>query len=192
MKPMVWRNAIRDSDLDRTAKLVAYTISTYMNGAGEAFPGKGTIAVGAGLGKGRRAVDHAIDRIEAAGFLEVERSKGRRSFHYRATRPNVAGAAPFNVADDATLEGALNVASHDAQLRTDERPTSQRVQPNVARAATEVEVKASESTTKADERPETARPCDECKEQDAVAPYGELVLCLRCVGRRLAAGVKSL
>jgi DNA-binding transcriptional regulator PaaX len=90
VKPTVWRDAVRDRDLDRAAKLVAFVISTYMNGAGEAWQSKETIAKGAGLGKGRRSVDQAVDRIEAAGFLEVERSKGHRSFRDRATAPNVA------------------------------------------------------------------------------------------------------
>jgi hypothetical protein len=125
LKPMQWRNAIRDSEmLDRTAKLVCFVISTYMNGKGVAYPGKETIARGAGLGKGRRSVDGAIDRAEAAGYLEVTRSKGRRPFRYSATAPNVAGDAPSNLAEDAPLEDATshlataNVARMELQRRS--------------------------------------------------------------------------
>jgi hypothetical protein len=139
---MVWRNAIRDSELDRTAKLVAFVISTYLNGAGTAYPAKDTIARGAGLGSGRRSVDQAVDRIEQAGYLEVTRSKGRRSFFYRATLPNLAADATLNLAGDATLEKGANVASDDSQRRTNEQPTSHGVRSNVARAATEVGSKA--------------------------------------------------
>jgi DNA-binding transcriptional MocR family regulator len=90
VKPIVWREAIADSELDATAKLVAHTISTYMNGAGDSFPGKDSIAKRASLGK--RAVDRAIDRLEAKGYLQVQRSKGRRPNHYWAAVPNrVAG-----------------------------------------------------------------------------------------------------
>lgn len=118
--PARFRNAIRDSELDPTARLVAFTISTYMDSRGLAFPSKATIAAGAGLGKGRRAVDAAVDRLEAAGLVEISRSKGRRSFLYRAS------PATLNRADGATFEDA-NVAPEDAQRRISRRPTSHHV-----------------------------------------------------------------
>jgi hypothetical protein len=73
----VWRDAIRDSDLDRTAKLVAYTLSTYMSAAGKAWPSRATLALGASISD--RAVDGAIGRLVGAGFLLVNRSDGGRS-----------------------------------------------------------------------------------------------------------------
>jgi len=88
-----WRNAVRESDrLDTTAVAVLYTISTYANKHGEAFPGKPLIARGAKLKLDKRnqsrAVDAAILRAEAAGFLTVKRSKGgRRSNRYLLTIP---------------------------------------------------------------------------------------------------------
>lgn len=82
--PAVFRNAIRDSDLDRTAKLVAFTLSTYMDSQGSAFPSKATLAAGASLGRGKRAVDAAIDRLEAHGFIEISRSRGGNSNTYSA------------------------------------------------------------------------------------------------------------
>jgi hypothetical protein len=86
-----WRNAVRDSDLDRTAKLVALVLSTYMDHTGAAWPAKTTIARGASLGrvgqKGNTAVDSAIDRLEAAGLLVVDRRRGRRGFLYGAAIP---------------------------------------------------------------------------------------------------------
>src|SRR5436305_519399 len=91
MKPTRWRDALRDSDLDRTAKLVGFVLSTYMSGKGKAWPAKITIARGAGLGrpeqKGNTAVDNAVDRLEAAGFLDVERRRGRGGFSYQAAIP---------------------------------------------------------------------------------------------------------
>ena len=35
MRTTVWRDAIRDSDLNATAKLVAFVISCYFNSTGE-------------------------------------------------------------------------------------------------------------------------------------------------------------
>jgi hypothetical protein len=54
----------------------------------------------AGL-KSVRTVDYAIRRIEVAGYLAIQRSKGRRLNHYIATTPHrVAGFEEFNPASD--------------------------------------------------------------------------------------------
>lgn len=68
-----WQHAIVDSNLDGTAKLVALVLSRYMNLSGWANPGKARLAAGASLGQGRRAVDEAVKRLEARGFLEPRR-----------------------------------------------------------------------------------------------------------------------
>lgn len=67
---MVWRDAVRDSDLPSTAKLVALVLSTYANGRGDAFPGRATLAGSASLSD--RAVDAAIQRLELAGYLAID------------------------------------------------------------------------------------------------------------------------
>jgi hypothetical protein len=81
-----WRNAVRDSDLDPTAKLVAHTLATYMNSEGFCYPSKRLLA--RGCRKGEVTVDRAIKRLERAGFLFVVRSAGRTSNRYQATLPN--------------------------------------------------------------------------------------------------------
>lgn len=125
---ILWREAIRDSELDRTAKLVAYTISTYMNASGEAFPSKPTIARGASLGQGLRAVDEAVRRLTDAGFLSVRRS---RSLQYTLAFPDThpgAGSNPHGGAGLKRLEHARN----DIETRTDR-------QSNPHRGAGEIE-----------------------------------------------------
>jgi hypothetical protein len=92
MSPVAhWRNALRDSGLDRTAKLVGFVLSTYMDGRMAAWPAKTTLAQGASLGredqKGNTAVDNAIDRLEARGLLVVDRKRGRRGFRYTGVIP---------------------------------------------------------------------------------------------------------
>ncbi len=86
-----WRNALRDSDLDSTAKLVGFVLSTYFDGNGNgAHPSQITLAAGASLStrfKGSTAIAGAIDRLEAAGFIEVERRRGQRGFRYTARIP---------------------------------------------------------------------------------------------------------
>ncbi len=145
MKPTQWRDAIRDSDeLDRTAKLVAFVLSTYMNGSGKAFPSKGTIAAGAGLGSGRRAVDQAIVRLEAAGYLDVQRTKGRTSWRYTATT------------NGATSHALRRSTSHESHS------TSHESTANGARRATESGSKAKESAFQAD--------LERDKEEELLAP----------------------
>lgn len=88
-----WRNVIRDDpDLDRTASHVAHVLATYMDADGVADGvAKTTIARGAKLGrpdqKGNTAVDRALERLEAAGLLLINRSRGRRGYLYAAVIP---------------------------------------------------------------------------------------------------------
>jgi hypothetical protein len=84
----VWRDAIRDSDLRATSKLVAHTLSTYANGRGGAYPARQTLALGSSLSV--KAVDTAIRDLETSGFLEVDRSRGRRTNTYCLTLPSTA------------------------------------------------------------------------------------------------------
>jgi Helix-turn-helix domain len=128
VKPIIWREAIAESELDATAKLVAHTISTYMNGGGDSWPGKDSIAKRASLGK--RAVDRAIDRLEAEAYLHVQRSKGgrRRPNHYWA-------AAPNGVAGTGCTEETVSLERSTVSLETE----------NGVRGTPEVELKANES-----------------------------------------------
>ena len=119
MKPSQWRDAVRDSGLDRTCKLVAHTLSTYMNASGSAFPGKELLAKGASLNS-PRTVDEAVNRLEAAGYITVLRSKGRRPNRYMAATPYaVAGSTPHS--DAGSMNG--NPASDHDQPRSAAHPT---------------------------------------------------------------------
>lgn len=89
----MWRSALCGSDLDQTARLVAHTISVFMNGSATAFPAKETIADAAGI-RSVRAVDRAILRLEAAGYLEVRRSSGGRANTYVGIAPDGAVRRP--------------------------------------------------------------------------------------------------
>jgi hypothetical protein len=88
--PAVWRDAVRDSQLDRTAKLVALVLSTYFNARAVAWPSRGTLARGASVSD--RAVDSALARLEHAGFLLIERTTGGRQItnRYLALLPETA------------------------------------------------------------------------------------------------------
>ena len=85
----------------RTAKLVAFCLSTYMNGNGNGWPSQDTIAAGGSITD--RAVFSATKRLEDAGFLVVERSRGRSSHTYVATLPLTANAVRRSEWATATL-----------------------------------------------------------------------------------------
>jgi hypothetical protein len=84
----IWRDAVRDSDLDSVAKCVAHTLATWLNGYGTAYPSRETIARGASLSV--RSVERALVRLEDAGFLEIERSRGRSSHRYTIVMASTA------------------------------------------------------------------------------------------------------
>jgi hypothetical protein len=96
VKPRVWRGAVRDSELDATAPLVASRL---------AWRAKETLARESR--KSKRAVDGAIARLVAADYLVVsEPSRGRKSNRYQATVPTVQAAAGLTVQVDARFEAA--------------------------------------------------------------------------------------
>jgi hypothetical protein len=69
-RPAVWRDAIRDSDLPASVKLVAHTLTTFMSARGWCNPGRETIAEGASTSV--RTVERAVARLEGEGWLRVE------------------------------------------------------------------------------------------------------------------------
>jgi len=126
-----WRDAVRNSALPPTAKLVALALSTWMNRYGDCRPAKETIARGCSLSV--RAVDSTITALEAAGFLRVTRSKGRSTNRYKAATPHqvpgstlqeLQGSAPPTPQD---VRG--NPADDDIQPRISRHPTPQEVPP---------------------------------------------------------------
>jgi DNA-binding transcriptional regulator YhcF (GntR family) len=128
-KPLVgvWRDALRDSDLPSTPKLVALVLSTYLNGRGYGFPSRRTLAQGASLGSGLRSVDRAIAELEREGFLDVERSRGRSSHRYYITLPPTAH-----------------------EMRRSEWATAQQTTPNRASGASNRAPRAPESAESAE------------------------------------------
>jgi Helix-turn-helix domain len=86
----IWRDAIRDSSLDRTSKAVAWCLSTYMDRHGHARPSRATIATGCSLSD--RAVDRALKALSDAGYLAIARTKGgnNRVNAYAAVMPLTA------------------------------------------------------------------------------------------------------
>ena len=87
-----WRDALRDSDLDSTARLAGFVISTYANASGLTFVGKELIAAGIAA-RSIRTADEAVNRLERAGYLHVTRPLGGRPNRYLLTLPTPQSAA---------------------------------------------------------------------------------------------------
>jgi hypothetical protein len=112
--PFVWRKVLRDSSVDRTAKLVGFVLATYMDSGGLAWPSRDTLAAGASITS--RAVDLAVPRLEAAGLLKVERDyRGGRSKvnKYLAVIPETANAV--HIAEAETANRKQQTANATAQ-----------------------------------------------------------------------------
>ena len=106
----VWRDAVCDSELQRTPKLLALVLSTNLNGHGHGWPSQKLLASKASITP--KAVQTATDVLERAGFLEVERSRGRSSHGYTATLPATANA--LRRSEWATANGTVPNSERDA------------------------------------------------------------------------------
>jgi len=95
---VVWRDSIANSELPSTARLVALTLSLWMNTDGSnARPGGETLRKASGL-KSLRSVRSALTELVEAGFLSVTekggspRGKARTASVYDAAFPSTTGA----------------------------------------------------------------------------------------------------
>jgi hypothetical protein len=108
----VWRDAVRDSDLKRTSKLLAFVLSTYLNRYGSGWPSQETLAAGASITV--RSVQKNTAVLEHAGFVAVERSVARLSHRYTAILPPTANPvrhAEWQTANGNTPKGERHVSN---------------------------------------------------------------------------------
>lgn len=129
-----WRNAVCDSRLDPTAKLVALVLDRYMDGRGECWPSKAAIA--AGSSHGRSVVVRAIHRLELAGFVLVIRSKGRLPNRYRATLPpnGVVGDTVNSVVGDTVTGSTVSWAASNGVVGDTRTRSTEQEKPARTRA----------------------------------------------------------
>jgi hypothetical protein len=163
---IAWRIAVRESDLDTTAKAVAYTLSTYMNGRAVAFPSKETLAAGASVSK--RAADRAVERLQLAGFLLVAKTKGRTSNRYAAALPTVSAPTGLTVSPPTPLGDANRVPGDTSTLYL---VTSNRVNSDT-RSSSEIEKEVG--------RHKLIDDCMKCGEHGSLTDTGSELLCDNC------------
>jgi hypothetical protein len=130
-----WRKTLRGSTIDSTAKLIGFVLDTYARPDGYCFPGRETIARGASCNV--RTVDQAVRRLEARGFLRVQRSRGRSVNHYFLRYPDSEARSPLSgsTANDDRRNGesddtaTANVAAFNGGARSPEAGSNQSVNP---------------------------------------------------------------
>ena len=113
-----WRRWVLDLDVDVYMKGVLNTLLYYANAEGECWPSVETIARGTGISK--RKTQKVINDLVGAGYIEITRSRGRRSNVYQF---------PENPALGTGLE-TTNPAREVSQPRTRGVPTPHTVHPN--------------------------------------------------------------
>jgi hypothetical protein len=187
----IWRDSIRDSDLKATTKLVAHTLATFMNGTGFAFPARATLARGASLGSGLRSVDVALTELESTGFLEIDRSPGRRSHRYQAVL--AATAQPVRRSEWATAQAARG--SDDRKPRRNRSATAHESTSNRVRGAPESAESGESAGRPLGGAGRTLLPLDDCMvclERQPLYPYRGQLVCQQCITQRTRAPADEL
>ena len=84
-----WNQCIRESSLESTTRFVLFTLATYMDGQGYAFPGQEELAKASGLSP--RSVGTHLRRAAKAGWILVKQTQRRgkkwTNNTYQATIP---------------------------------------------------------------------------------------------------------
>jgi hypothetical protein len=181
-RPAVWRDAVRDSELGSTTKLVGFVLSTYLNGSGLArHPGPGRQTLARGCSLTDRAVDEHLRLLEAAGYLQVEWSKGGRSrtHGFTAVLPETANEvrrSEWGKGRTSRPERA-NVATRNGERRSPESGFKAKEKTGGLAAA----------AANGRAAPLIDDDCMDCGERRPVAEYPDgRVLCEQCAPRPVA------
>jgi len=213
-RPLVWRKTIVESTLDPIARLVAHTLSVYLNSKGVAYPSRGELAAGSGLGV--RTVDRALRRLEAAGFLDVERTRGggygenKNTNRYRVTLPVTASERRRDewpdekvTASERSSHGVREVESQCRQRHTKTFKTSKTTALDAAGVVVDATASA-EPENPAEGRAELLSvvdvlraaaagnlPLDDCTECGRRLPLVNSVVCIPCAACLAAADISD-
>ena len=112
-----WRRDVLNADLGTAGKAVALALSVYVNGQGEGYPSRATLAAAASVSV--RTVDRAIERLERLDLVVVRRGRGRtHTNRYRLRMPAVKGDAHVPFSGLAALGITLGITRERATLAT--------------------------------------------------------------------------
>ena len=131
---VIWREALRDSDATWRAKLVGYVLATYLPSRGVTFAYPALDSLASGGGVSVRTAWNGVRDLEAAGFAEVSRSKGRSSHRYYATLP-VSVSERLRAEWEAATRHDSPATRHDSPATRHDVPTNRATAKHDARPA---------------------------------------------------------
>lgn len=143
VSPWTWRLALRDhGPADRSVLLTLYTILTYMDRNGFAYPSQQLIAAGARVCV--RTVQRHTEKAERAGWLGVEFAgrggKGWRHYVYRAAVPDHLQLErdELKASDAITADwGGIGIKGGDTLVSSRANGSDIQVSPRSGNAGTE-------------------------------------------------------
>jgi hypothetical protein len=104
-KRLEWTLLVRGTSMPRLSKLLAYTLSTYMNAEGECYPAVARLA--RDLCACRRSIQLALRDLERRGLIETRLREGTSNIY----RARIGGRSSVRTpAHQTTLTRALYVA----------------------------------------------------------------------------------
>lgn len=127
MNRIEWWKAIRASNLPARERLVALTLSTFMDPDGSrCWPAQSTVADAAGIG--RRTAQRAITELHSAGYLELGRhagpgeGRGQRPHLYRPAVPDQCATGDAEDERTSAPPNGAEVNTTSAPNRTTSAP----------------------------------------------------------------------
>jgi hypothetical protein len=163
VSPWTWRRALRDhGPASRSVLLTLFTIGTFMNRDGYAFPGQQTIARGARASV--RTVQRHIEKAEREGWIGVRLAgrggQGWRHLAYRAAIPADLNLSYLDETIADTIEGSEGVIEGGDPIvsppYTRRDAVAASVSPASSQATSQAEGLASASTRSDNKRSEVA------------------------------------
>jgi hypothetical protein len=117
-----WEKAIRDDgNLSRNAKLLGYTLGTFMDVRGRCRPGKAKLTEALCF-TSHKSLEPCRSELRKAGYVTITRHIGRPT-EYRATTPNPLGSGPAET--QTKTSNIANLLSQPANERVSQ-PANER------------------------------------------------------------------
>lgn len=152
VSPWTWRRALRDHGPENPAELLTcYTIGTFMDREGFAFPSQKTIA--AGIRASLRTVQRHLTSIERQGWINVKLAgRGGQGWRHSAYRASVPDHVPLEDLDEKLSDIVV------AQCGDVDEPDDTAMSPRLHSGQTERgDIRSTKVATNPSERGDTGR-----------------------------------
>jgi hypothetical protein len=119
---ILWRDAVRDSGIDKLDKLVAHTIATYFNGSADKPQERSYRTIARDASMSERTVSTAVGRLEGYGFIAVRRSSPKFDKRGRLARGGHAHVYNLRLPDPTLHRVPRQRGRDDAPDATSDTP----------------------------------------------------------------------